>query len=465
MLSTSRTGFNERLGFALLLMLLAWSPVPFGGNRPWAEAFMGSSIFGLLSLILIARIWNPQQVFLRLEVNQPVLWLFLGWIIWVFSQILLLPQQLVQWLSPHAYTIQKIVLTSDEWMSVSLDRDASLAMGLRISTVAALVVLIFLLVNSRRRLLAFALLLVVCGFLESIIGLGIYWSGVSDMTVPVDSRDTIGPVGTYISRNHFAGFLEMALAMNTGLILILYKTDSSGTGWQAWIRDVSGQILSVRGLLFTLQVVMFVALILSGSRGGVLALLIAGAIVSVVLGVRQGSVVFRSWLPIALSAGAAVLWFGGGAFLNRITALGLTSNRLDLAEVNLGIITDYPLTGSGAGTFRWVFPLYKDARFGGLFYEHAHNDYLEIASEQGVIGLVIFLGLVGLLMYRTYRGYCERHDRLARSVCMGALIGGFSLLAHSMIDFNLQIPANLYWFFAILAAGACAGQVERRGGV
>ena len=74
------------------------------------------------------------------------------------------------------------------------------------------------------------------------------------------------------------------------------------------------------------------------------------------------------------------------------------------------------------------------------------------------------LALVGLLLYRIYRACCDRHDRLARSVGLGALIAAVSLLIHSMIDFNLQIPANLYWFFAILTAGACAGRVERRGG-
>ena len=461
---TVNNRIHDRLGFVLLLLLLAWSLVPFGSNRPWAEALFSTFIFGLLSLMLMSRIWQSHLDISSLRLNRPEFWIFFTWILWVFFQTVPLPPQVIQWLSPNAYAIQLFAQSSDELMSISLDRDASLLSGLRISTAAALAILLLLFLDSRRRLLVFALALVVCGLLEALIGLGIYWSGMADTTVQIDSRDTIGPVGTFISRNHFAGFLEMALAMNTGLILIYYKSQSIGSGWRASVRDLSGELLSIRGFLLMGQLVIFAALILSGSRGGVLAFLIASIVVGASLAFHHGAAVLRAWIPIALTAIGAVFWFGGGAFLNRIGTLGLSNNRLDLVDVGIGIITDYPITGSGAGTFRWIFPLYKDARFGGLFYEHAHNDYLEIAIEQGLLGLLMFLSLTGLLLFRTYRAYCERHDRLARSVSLGAMIAGVSILSHSMIDFNLQIPANFYWFFAILTAGACAGQVERRGG-
>jgi len=455
---------HERLSYVLLLALLAWSPVPFGSNRPWAEDFFSTLLFGLFTLLFIARIWYPRTRDSMLEFARPVQWLLLAWVLWITSQLIPLPEQLVLWLSPHAWALRMPVLSPGEWLPMSLDRDASLAIGLRVATVAVLILLIFELLSSRRRLLLFSLVLVTCGLLEAMIGLGIYWSGAADVTAHIDSRDSIGPVGTYISRNHFAGFLEMALAMNTGLIVVFYKPEKSGAGWRARVRDGSAQLLSMRGILLTAQLVMFVALILSGSRGGVLALLIAMLLVGGGLALRRRALRIGPWAPVALAAVGAVMWFGGGAFVNRIGSLGLASNRLDLAATSLQIIADYPLTGSGAGTFRWIFPLYKDASFGGLFYEHAHNDYLEIASEQGIVGLVIFLVLTGLLLHRCYRAYCDRHNRLARAVGLGALIAGVSLLGHSMIDFNLQIPANFYWFFAILATGACAGQVQRGGG-
>ncbi len=454
----------EGLSFSLLMGLLAWSLVPFGSNRAWAEAFFGLLVFGLLALTLISRIWQPQRSFTNLLVVSKIGWLFSIWILWISIQLIPLPNELLKWLSPHAHAIQYLAQAPENWVALSLDRDASLMMCLRVTTVAALVTLLFIFMNSEKRLFVFAIALVLCGVLEALIGLGIYWSGAVDPTVQVSSRDTIGPVGTFISRNHFAGFMEMALAMNTGLILIKFKSQGFATDWRSWVRNTSDLMLSLRGFLLLAQLLMFAALILSGSRGGVFAFLIAVTVVGVGLSLQRGKATVLSWFPIVLAGAGAIFWFGGGAFLNRISTLGLANNRLELAEVSLRIIADYPITGSGAGTFRWIFPLYKDVRFGGLFYEHAHNDFLEIAIEQGIVGLLIFLTLVGVMLFKNYRTYCDRQNRLARSVSLGAMIAGVSILSHSMVDFNLQIPANFYWFFAILTAGACAGQIERRGG-
>ena len=453
---------QDRIGFVLLLSLLAWSLVPFGSNRPWAEALNGALGFGLLAVVLIERIWSQSTELIIVTIKQPVMYWFSIWILLVVGQMVLLPMQWVLWISPNSYAIQELAHHSLQWIPISLDRDATLLVTFRIGTVAALVFLLFQFLTNRRRLLIFALTLIVCGLFEAIIGLGVYWSGSADMAANIAGQETIGPVGTFISRNHYAGFLEMAIAMNMGLIIMHYKPDFSGSGWRARVRDLSGQLLSMHGLLLTIQIVMFSALLLSGSRGGVLVLIIAITLVVAGLALRQGQDVLRSLLPIAVAAGAAILWFGAGSLISRLGTLGLSSNRLDLAQVSLRMIADYPLTGSGAGTFRWIFPLYKDARFGSLFYEHAHNDYLEIAAEQGVFGLLIFLVITGLFLYHAYRAYCDRHDSLARGVSLGAMIAGISILGHSMIDFNLQIPANFYWFFAILTAGACARQVGRR---
>ncbi len=462
---SNRLHLHARSGFVLLLALLIWSPIPFGSNRPWAEAFFATAVFSLLAVVFLAELWSASPQDSRTVDLKPGCWLMVAWLLWMVLQVIPLPAAVIQRVSIIAHDVQAPVLDPGQWMTISIDPGSSIAMILRISAVFAIMSLMFLLLSTRRRLLAFALVLVTGGLLEAIVGLGIYWSGAADLTAHIDSRDTIGPVGTYISRNHFAGFLEMALAMNMGLILIVFKAEVSGSGWRGRIQNLSAQILSFRALLLTAQIVMFAALILSGSRGGVLALLIAACIVVVMVAKDNGWRAVRAWTPVLLAVIGALAWFGGGAFVSRIGSLGLSSNRLDLAAVSLGIISDFPLTGSGAGTFRWVFPMYKDIGFGDLFYEHAHNDFLEIAIEQGLIGLALFLGLVGWLLYRTYRVYRERHDRLARGVSLGVILAGLSLLGHSMIDFNLQIPANLYWFFALLTAGVCAGRISHQGRV
>ena len=86
-----------------------------------------------------------------------------------------------------------------------------------------------------------------------------------------------------------------------------------------------------------------------------------------------------------------------------------------------------------------------------MFYDYAHNDYLQLAAETGVIGLLCIGTLVGLCLWSGFRALCTRRDPLMRGVAFGSLMGILALLAHSTVDFNLQIPANTCTFVILLA--------------
>jgi O-antigen ligase len=114
------------------------------------------------------------------------------------------------------------------------------------------------------------------------------------------------------------------------------------------------------------------------------------------------------------------------------------------------IIKDFPLTGTGLGTYLYAYPMYE-TRFSGEMLEHAHNDYLELLAEGGVIagGLIIVVAF-GALAWLFSR-WTRRNDHLVRGVGLGCLAGIAAILIHSLTDFNLHITANAVLFVTLYA--------------
>lgn len=161
---------------------------------------------------------------------------------------------------------------------------------------------------------------------------------------------------------------------------------------------------------------------------------------------------------------AAVLWLGFGGTKDKLLAVGLDSNRADIRGTTYQMIGDSALFGAGAGTYQWQFPSYKDEKFGLWLYDHAHNDYLELLSDQGAIGFALFIVAVILMLERAMRGYRVRRNRFVRGVLFGVLVGAMSFLVQAWVDFNFQIPANAVYFFVLLSLGVVAARLEEQTG-
>jgi len=117
------------------------------------------------------------------------------------------------------------------------------------------------------------------------------------------------------------------------------------------------------------------------------------------------------------------------------------------------IVRDFPLLGSGLGSFESVYPYYDQSGF-EMRLTHAHNDYLEAASEVGIVGAIcLFAGVIFLLvkMFLTWR---ERRSLEIKGLATGGMISVVVMLFHSLTDFNLHIPANGLLFAMILSLTA-----------
>jgi len=116
------------------------------------------------------------------------------------------------------------------------------------------------------------------------------------------------------------------------------------------------------------------------------------------------------------------------------------------------LIRDFPLFGSGLGTFEIVYRQYQTTLVENVV-DHAHNDYLEFAANTGFIGAAVLFMPIFYLLQRMIVAFLEdRHD-YRRSITLGCIGGTLTILLHSLADFNLQIPANALVFAVILGIG------------
>ena len=323
-------------------------------------------------------------------------------------------------------------------------------------------VLVFLLAFQAYRLRheqpGLILMLLLLGVFEAAYGTFQYLTGWQYIFTYAKQAYTDSGTGTYINRNHLAGLLEMVLPFAMARILVRVSSQE-GAGRSHWkqmiVSPQSSQLL--RDII--VFAVIAVGLVFSGSRTG-----IAAAIVGVVLvaGIVSWQTRRRSALVIAfvilVFPAAYSVWIGLNPVVERFEAVGvpggLERERLGVWPHTISLIRDYPLWGTGLGTYRWANAHYQTYLLWGTF-EHAHNDYLEFAADIGIPATVLLFGSFWVLAVKvTKRAFLlERtKDRVLAAGCAGAMV---AMLIHEATDFNLQIPANAF-IFAWIAGTAAA---------
>jgi O-antigen ligase len=249
-----------------------------------------------------------------------------------------------------------------------------------------------------------------------------------------------------VNRDDFAGFLEMCLPFAVLYPVAILKRARSR------YESPAVPALKACGLL-VIAALIFVAVLQSSSRMGFLASLASLLVI--------GCVASRRWLPIAALATltlAAVVLLPSDALVQRFADLASTGAissdmRVGMWRDTLGLIKAFPLFGCGLGAYESTFPRYQTVA--PMFtIDFAHNDYLQYLAELGVLGFLTGLLLVLRLFTQTLRSAINEPSidrRYVSLACTGSLV---AILLHSLVDFNLYIPANamlLAWIGGIAA--------------
>ena len=443
----------ERFLVGGLLLLLVWLPLPLGSNRDWAIGLLLLGV-GVLSLG----------------------WAFLQW----RGQLGRNSQSTLQ----AARVMLLLLLSTQAWVAVqgfsgiSQDRGAtsqSLILGL---AYCLLFMLTVSLCNTRKRLTLLLTTLVISGTLQAFWGSFMTLSGVEWLLVGPKTTGMGVASGTFVNRNHLAGYLEMTLACGIGLLLAL--RDDRPFSWVNLLELLLGPKARLRLAL----VVMVIALVLTRSRTGnsaffISLLLVGGLFVLIEKENRlRNSLILGSIILIDVMIISQ--YFGLEQLKERLVNTQLTDvvvegvvvqqsteDRPEVFGYALPLLSERPLVGQGAGSFEAVFPKYTGADI-RVHFDKLHNDYLQFLIEYGLLGSLPLAAFILLALWHSLRALWQRQSVYRSGIGFGTAMGVTALLIHSGTDFNLQIPANAATLIVLCAIAVLAGshnnQKTRRNG-
>ena len=347
--------------------------------------------------------------------------------------------------------------------ALSLDPFTTRLVVVQIASLAVYFAAALAFVDSPRRLRLLARVFMIFGFVLALFSMAQFFVS-PDKIFGVRQTAQALAFGPFINRHHFAGYMELALALPLGFLF-------------------GGAVERDRRFAYAfLSVIMALALVLTNSRGGMLSLAAEVMFVLVVSagvrrrgaeergaregkGVRLRRVAARAALGFVLLVAffLGAIFFGGEGALSRlvgtVNADDPSTGRVEFWRATAHMIRDQPLTGVGLGAFGVAYSRYDQANGRVYRLEQAHNDYLQIVSDAGVAGAVLALAFVALLFRAGFRRM-ESRDPQRRGVALGALTGCFAVLVHSFFDFTLHTTANALLFLMLAALATLGPRVE-----
>jgi len=441
---------GSKVALTVLVALVVLSPWPFGSVH-----LRTTQAIALISLVtaLGAFLWDGWHRQLQLP-PRAILWPLLGlWALAVF-QLIPLPEGLHRWLAPGSAAVWHPAVPAAAAVlgpgphPISLDPEATrrwlaFATGVLALTVAAGPAL-----RLRRHLLRAsvavaggAVLVAVYGFVARLL--------FGDKIFGVWSVPTVAPFGPFVSKNHFAGYVELGALVAVGLATGLAAEARHGPGWLSWIESHRAKWVVVAG---GAALVLILAVPVSLSRGGAVSLCVGLlAFGALQLWMRWPSSLspraLAVSLAIALLAAAAVTALLPAEARSRVLTLaGVTTDqsgsyRIGVWRDTIRLIGSSPVVGCGFGAYADALPRFKTAA-GHLGIEHAENDHLEFLAEGGFVGTALAGTSALMLVLYGWRGVRAGERRLAGALLAAALAGAATIYVHSAFDFNLRIPSN-----------------------
>lgn len=392
-----------RLG---IIILLAFSVLAFGTVEVWSEALLEAGAAVLL-------LWWAVLVFRHRELE--IHWDAVFWPLAAFLGLIAL--QLAFGLTAYAFLTRVALLK-----------------------ITACFILFFLACQAFRdrrdlRVLAWFLM----GFAFAVSVFGIVQNFTSHDVIYWTRHLTGGgsPFGPYVNRNDFAGLIEMLAPF--GLSVMLFQ-------------GVRREQLPFVGILTAVPIA---ALVLTGSRGGITSFAFEVVLLILLMRLRGArkpqALILASVLLLAI---ALVGWIGVSKVLDRFSSPSLSDismdRRITMLRGTWQIFLDHPVLGSGLGTLVAVYPRHE-TYYDGRIVDHAHDDYAEALAETGIAG-----GLCGLAFFLLF--FREARKKLAAdqssfslAIHAAACTGCAAMIIHSVVDFNLHIPANGLTFLFLVA--------------
>jgi len=443
-----------------IIGILVFSPLPAASVYGWSVLVIQLVVVVMLGAYFLMEEKPQNNVFLSRSLKAPR-YLFWGFFAFLFLQVVPLPKFLVKFFSPKTFSFYQNFspdFSSTHFLSLSVVPTQTLKQGFEILTYVLLGFLILRTVTRRHQIMQIFSVIVAMGIFEAFYGFFELYSSNPHILFYKKTHFLDCVTGTFVNRNHLSGYLEMVIPLAVGLVIARIDFfEWSGLRLRDKLVRISERGLAWNGLISLGIVGMALAIVFSKSRSGIFILVLSFILLSGLAGLyyqrgeqeRKGIKTFLKvvFFGIVLFS----LYIGIGATLERFSLDKILQEQRPLVWGNtIEMIGDFPVFGSGLGTFASVYPAYEES---GEFvrWTHAHNDYLEYTAELGIAGMILLLGGILYLLVKTFRIWKERRHPLVKGLAIGGIVALLGIMIHSITDFNLHIPANMVLFTVILS--------------
>jgi O-antigen ligase len=439
--------------FAALLALMILAAIAYGGSDPAWKAFLACAIFVLGVFGALEMVLSDNARVAGFRILLPML-----------ALVLFAVMQTVRLSQPDGAAFG---IRYSFWNAVSADPYETRFFALQVLALTVLAGLLFRYAKNERRLRRLIYTIIAIAAVSAIFGLlRQTMQHQPGFLLPLLQPDQ--GYGQFINKNHFAYLMEMGLGLGLGFL-------AAGAARQ-------------RALIYLAALLpIWIALVLSNSRGGILAMLVQVVVTlllfpTIVLDSdrdpRGARALVRSTaVRLALVASLiglvvlGALWIGGDRLASNIEATrgefsestesreGVT--RVRMWRATMRMIKANPFVGVGMGGYWTAIPTYHEAA-GTMTPQQAHNDYLEVLASGGILGLGILIWFV-IAVLKTARARLQSRSRFRRAACFAALIAISGVAVHSVVDFGLHRMANAMLFVAliVIATGKMDHQSKR----
>ena len=456
----------DRLSRWLVYTVVASIPVLFGAVQIWVWSAYAAIIWAIYLFCMWRGTAKAAALPSLFSTNRCLLVFFL----WAFLQIVPLPLFAYRILVPHH--VDQLMFYAQMFDDPVAENSISL-FPLPSAARLAFLFSLFLFYRTFRTyfhpqkyLRRIVLILICVGTLEALYGLvqtlvpavGVLWVD-SSLAYFGKAR------GTFINKNHFAGFLEMVFPITLGYAMAISYWPLKGN----LKRMLASDNINKAFFFLILLTVMLVSIFFSQSRAGFLALLCGLAAFAGI--VRRAE--RRPNKTLLAMLGFVIVFFfiygyviGFQPVVDRFLAIGTDVSRIDIWRDAWRIVKDFPL-GIGLGNFEDVFVVYQETANHNHRFVHAHNDYLQLLVETGWPGFLALMS--GFLYFMASRfqkitAINPGKDPVRFFTAAGAVTGLIAIGVHSFFDFNLQIPANCFYFVLLMAMVDTAADNRRPAG-
>ena len=421
----------NKLIFIALLGLIAVTPIPYGTVEPWWKAAFVCAVFAICIVALIETLKNRIERIEGASILLPMLALTL--------------LAFLQTLSLGSRTEADLTV----WNAISADPYQTRFFALQVLALTTLLALLYRYASTERRVRVLVYTVLAVAIASAVFGiLRQTTQQETGFLLPLLKKNQ--GYGQLINKNHFAFLMEMAFGLGLGIVL-------------------GGGIARERVMIYVaLLLPIWTGLVLANSRGGILAML-AQVVVAVLLlissrrdyqlpGIAQ-SAVLRGVLVVVLILGIlfGTFWVGGdrlatnfenatGEITSTTTRAGASRN--EIWRATLKMFAAHPILGVGLGGYWIGITAYHDAS-GLMTPQEAHNDYLELLSSGGLIGLAVGVWFV-VAVVQKIRQNLLTDTGYKRALRFGAVLGITGVAAHSLVDFGLHIMTNAVVFIVLI---------------